>query len=532
MAWNIVSRRHRDIPLQHDWRTFLWADQAGYFVYLPAHFIYDWDARNMPADIDAGTGLGFKTDRNSGKILTKYPIGSAWMQSPFFLVAHAWVLVTGAEASGFSLPYIISVMIAGITWGCAGLFWLWGFLRRKVGEGIALLTTISFWLGGGIIYYQSENAGMSHIYAFALFALLLNFLDRHSFFRSRNAVFTGVLIGLIFLVRPTGLIGVGGILLWVLVDQRVSVSELLKKPLWMIFICVSAFLVLLPQMAYWRYAHGSWLSYAYGNESFSNWMHPEWVKFLFSTNNGLFPYGPVWFMVVLSLIWGSLKGNFSALLGLGLFIGITYLFSSWHIWFFGCGFGSRNFVEYSVLFALPFAQGLDVIWAHRGLWSKACLIAVLSLCCLVSLKLFHSYTKCFFGKDDWDWREYGYLLTRHVETFKNSAPIGISSGQEYVQLFRIQQKDKTMTYFREMKAELKWGKGQNSCDNLKLVLKSENGTDDPFYAEQVLCDEKGLKGDAYFGMWPQRSDSVSWVIYLWNPGGDELVLNDISLSFR
>lgn len=532
LAWKIVSNRHRDIPLQDDWRTFLWADQAGYFVYLPAHFIYDWNAQKIPYEFEAGTGYGFKLDTLNQKVRTKYPIGTALLQAPFFLVAHAYALIGTELPNGFSSPYIYAVQLAGITWGSIGLFCLFGFLRRRINQRLALLVVGSIWLGTGLLYYHSENAGMSHIYSFALFALLLNFLDRLDSFSYRKVIVLGLMMGMILMVRPTGAIGIAAMVLLLLPEKRQSWKQLFYSPKLLFTAAVSFLLICLPQLLYWKYSSGSFLNYSYGNESFSNWRNPELLKFWFSPNNGLFPYGPLWVGVLCAIFWGAWQGSYAARLGLGLFLFLSYLFSSWHVWFFGCGFGSRNFVEYTVLFAYPFAQGLESIWQKKGRWKLVLLLFFISLSCVVSLRLFQAYTKCFFGKDDWDWKEYSYLLLRHRQEFKVNHPIAIGSNTEFTELFRFSQSDFTSSYFREMKAEWQITKVSPSCENFQLVLKSEYGKDDPFYVQKDLCPERGNLSEAYFGMWPQRSKSVVWVLYVWNPDKKALVLNKLKAEFR
>jgi hypothetical protein len=532
LAWEITTSRHRDIPLQNDWRTFLWADQAGYFVYLPAHFIYDWDARKFPVELEAGTGYGFQLDTLHHKIRTKYPIGTALLQAPFFLIAHTYALIGTEQANGFSQPYIYAVQLAGITWGCIGLFSLFGFLRKRVKEGLALLVVGSIWLGSGLLYYHSDNVGMSHIYSFALFALLLNFLDQLDSFTYRKMMVLGLLVGMILLVRPTGALGIVSIILLLLPEKSRSWKQLFFSPKFLFMGGVSFLLICFPQLLYWKYSSGSFLNYSYGNESFSNWKNPELLKFWFSPNNGLFPNGPIWIGIMCTIFWGVWRGKYAARLGLGLFLFLSYLFSSWHIWFFGCGFGSRNFVEYTVLFAYPFAQGLESIWQKRGNWKRGLILLLLSLFCVVSLRLFQAYTKCFFGEGDWDWKEYSYLLLRNKQEFKVNHPVAIGANAEFTELFRFNQSDFTHSYFREMKAEWQLTKVSPTCENVQLVLKSEKGKDDPFYVQKNLCPERGNASEAYFGMWPQRSDSVIWVLYVWNPEKKILVLNELKAGFR
>jgi hypothetical protein len=82
----VSLNRHSRHP-RFDYHSQIYADKAGYQVYLPATFYYDWDASQMPAGIDSLVGSGFSIIDN--KVHTKYPVGVAVMQLPFFALAAA-----------------------------------------------------------------------------------------------------------------------------------------------------------------------------------------------------------------------------------------------------------------------------------------------------------------------------------------------------------------------------------------------------------------------------------------------------------
>src|SRR6478735_2990569 len=67
------------------YHSSLWADRSGYYVYLPAVFVYDLDVNQMPDSIEYRVGYGFW--RENGKIFTKYPIGVSYFEAPFYAYA-------------------------------------------------------------------------------------------------------------------------------------------------------------------------------------------------------------------------------------------------------------------------------------------------------------------------------------------------------------------------------------------------------------------------------------------------------------
>ena len=70
----LISNRHSKSGT-FNWMTPLWADQAGYYVYLPGLFIYDFDAKSFPKKIEEKTIQGYNktrpTDREPYDIFLK-----------------------------------------------------------------------------------------------------------------------------------------------------------------------------------------------------------------------------------------------------------------------------------------------------------------------------------------------------------------------------------------------------------------------------------------------------------------------------
>jgi len=71
-----------------NWQSEIWADMAGYYVYLPATFFYHFDASKTPPGIDEKTGYGFFLDRTHNKVVTGYFYGVSLLVSPFFFAGH------------------------------------------------------------------------------------------------------------------------------------------------------------------------------------------------------------------------------------------------------------------------------------------------------------------------------------------------------------------------------------------------------------------------------------------------------------
>ena len=88
---------------------------------------------------------------------------------------------------------------------------------------------------------------------------------------------------------------------------------------------------------------------------------------------------------------------------------ISYVFSCWWDWSFGCSFGGRNFVEYLALFSIPVA----FLFQKVSLLSKPKIVGFWIIVILfigVNMKLIYSYDECFEGARDWDWQSYIHLV--------------------------------------------------------------------------------------------------------------------------
>ncbi len=70
-----------------NYRCEIHADKAGYYVYLPALFLYDFNPNKFPKNIENTIGEGFafikKNSENDQKVIfTKYPCGVNYCSIP------------------------------------------------------------------------------------------------------------------------------------------------------------------------------------------------------------------------------------------------------------------------------------------------------------------------------------------------------------------------------------------------------------------------------------------------------------------
>ncbi|HTB31376.1 MAG TPA: hypothetical protein VK808_05075 [Bacteroidia bacterium] len=388
-----------------DYHSEIFSDKSGYYVYLPALFIYDFKADKLPPQIAVKTGKGFSIDSSKNKIFTKYTYGVALMQSPFFLVAHLLAKPLGYENNGFSLIYDRMIDFAGVFYAGLGFIFLFLFLTRYVSKKIAIITLTALFLGTNLFYYSIFETGMSHVYSFFLFSVFL-YLSEGMFKPGTpfitNLVF-GIIVGLIIIVRPINVIFFPVFFMF----NKPGLGNIkgLLKPC--IIIAFSACILVIPQLMYWRYLSGHLVMYSYTNEGFTNVLSPKILSVWFSTNNGLFLYSPLVLIMLSGLIYMRKFHNGWSLFLAFYFLFISYVISSWWCWNYGGSYGSRPFVEYYALLSLPFCYLMKYIMESKvRLYVLGFLIV---LCITWNLKLIFSFDGYWYG-GDWDWQAFGKFI--------------------------------------------------------------------------------------------------------------------------
>ncbi|MEM1000761.1 MAG: hypothetical protein AAGN35_27145, partial [Bacteroidota bacterium] len=313
----------------------LWSDGEGYYLYLPATFIY-----NSWQQFDGEDGLNMIAccAVNEEKIVqTRYTYGIALLEAPFFLGAHAyaslfqgpgtppppdytqkadnawaqsisdrrWTELRG-RATGWSHPYSTGVVIAGIFYLCLGLYCLKQTLKRWFSPEAVLPVIVVIFLGTNLYYYATQEPGMSHVYSFFLFAaflyLLPNFLAQGKW---TTTLLLGAVTGLVLLIRPTNLVLLlmfVGFEVYTWAELKARLQLLLRRWPALLGIGATTALFILPQLLYWKYAFGSWLTYSYGDEGFIYWNHPKLLQVWFSHQNGLFLYTPIMLLAVVGIV--------------------------------------------------------------------------------------------------------------------------------------------------------------------------------------------------------------------------------------
>jgi hypothetical protein len=393
----------------------IWGDKAGYYIYLPATFNYNFETAEFPDSIEQKTGNGFRLDYQNNKIITKYTYGVALLQMPFYLIADNLASLLNSDRNGFSIVYHKMIDLASIFYLFLGLIFLWKFHKFKYKNSLISLALLSVFLGSNLYYYSIDETGMSHIYSFSLFCAFLYLIRKTEYLKEQSLLSTslfGILCGLIIIIRPTNIIFLSSFLFLDSVNRGEVIRRIkrLVKPRTLITIVICLLVVLLPQFLYWKYAYGYAFHYSYGDEGF-RWTSPKILQIWFSPNNGLFLYSPFFMLIIISIGIMILRKVNNGFYLLGVFLIITYIFSSWWAYNFGCAFGARSYVEYLSLFSIPVAYIFEKVNTDSNKISKSVFWIIIVALIIFNLKMTYSYDGCFYGSGDWDWKEYFNLVT-------------------------------------------------------------------------------------------------------------------------
>ncbi|HEX8506196.1 MAG TPA: hypothetical protein VF630_12575, partial [Hymenobacter sp.] len=347
-------------------------DVFGYYLYLPATFIYH-DLAGLsfvPPIIDQyqltnrgnpahplGNYEVSRARTDPDRYVIKYTMGLAVLYAPFFGAAHVYTThFSQYSPDGYSPPYQVAAFLAGFVYALLGLLLLRRFLRYYFSEGLTAILLIVTYCGTNYLCYAVARGLYSHNFLFVLHSATL-LLAHHWVQRPRRryALGLGITIGLAVLVRPTEIIvGLVPLLLGVAsgADLLARVRLLWRHRGHLVLFALMVGLIWTPQLAYWHHMSGHWLYDSYPGETFNFW-HPRLKSGLYSFNNGWLTYTPVMLLAIMGIgvLWWRRRDLFwltGSYLALHLWISF-----SWWCWWYMDSFGSRAMVQTYPLLCLP-----------------------------------------------------------------------------------------------------------------------------------------------------------------------------------
>ena len=397
MIW-LAKRRHLLLVLilagfhMLVWERGLAGDGWGYFSTIES-MIEDHDLDLTNNRYAVTNGIGYQA--SIGKWVAQYPPGLALFDAPMYLLgklayARGWVhprIPEGKMRSAYkevnaqTLTRIMFVVLSHNLYALLAIVLIDLTLRRLgFSDGwSALVTALAFF--GSQLHFYAQN-GMSHAVSTcwsAAAAAALAGICVQPEGRVRRWYRLGLAVGAVTIIRYAGVFFSFPVGLVLLVLYRGSFRRLIGHGLVFSAGMLSVLWVL---PLYLKLQVGGYFASTYTPNWHFDPLNPPLWNMLFSPRHGFFWYHPFFLIVVGTLLWALVKGNYerparrlfagAALLGLAA-LGVLHGF--WYSWW-GDSYSQRYLTE-----AIPFlAPGIAIFLAHgRRAWRTAVALGLTAL---------------------------------------------------------------------------------------------------------------------------------------------------------
>ncbi len=401
-----------------DYKTgIIEADAKGYYAYLPAVFIYhDLNFRfyhNIERETYYNQNLYYQYLRvHNNKTINKYYAGTAVCLVPFFVAGHAITLMTELPADGYSYYYTLMVHLGALFYLLLALFGLRKLLRTYLqDEKIIAAVLIAIVLGTNLFYYVVTEFAMSHVYSFAAITWFSYYIRKYfTALKPEHLVYSALLLGLIALIRPVNLLLVLAVpFLAGSSEQLITGLKNMFAKKWLLFSALIGFIALISiQLIIYKLSTGNFIVYSYKQEGF-NFLKPEIINFLFSYRKGMFVYTPLLFLSLTGFIFLYRSNRYQAFTLLSFIIILVYVFSSWHMWFYGGSFSQRVMIEFYAFFAILLATAIQQI---KNITLKKIFLSLVILLIIVSQIQTYQYRRMQIHWSDMNKEKYWEVFMR------------------------------------------------------------------------------------------------------------------------
>jgi hypothetical protein len=374
---------------QQQWhnKSVIMADAYGYYAYLPALFIHDDLGLEHPEEFASEVWF---TEEEDGTRYIKFTCGMAIAYSPFFFIAHTFAEPLGAPADGYSYPYHFALAMGAIVYLIIALIFLSKFLLLYFKDSVVAITILLLFAATNAFQYYTVNMTLSHGYSLALISVFLycaaRWLSEPKF---KWAIWIGLSAGLFVLIRPIdvlflfalpllGIASVDGL------KERFRMFWKQKKHI--LLMLVGFFVMLLPQLLYFKFVSGSFFFFSYTGESFY-FGSPHLFDSLFSYRNGWLIYSPIMILSIVGLFFLQKQKTKFALFIIPVTLLYFYIIASWWCWWY-TGFGNRAFINLYPLLSIPLASFVHFVLTKKAYVKNLFKVVVLSA---VTLSVFQTY---------------------------------------------------------------------------------------------------------------------------------------------
>ncbi len=342
-------------------------DDAGYYAYLPATFIYDdldhmtfMDSMNVKYPM--APQLYMLHESPIGKRYIMYPSGVAVIEAPWFFIGHAWAKLSNYPADGYSPPYKISLAFGMLFYAFLGLVVIRKLVLLFFTENVTAMVLVIITLGTNFLLFASWFNTNAHVPNFLFLALAIYLSIK---WLAKPTVILSLMLGanlaLCTMIRPSDIL----IVCFPLLFGVVNINHFKQRIEWIItnyrhtlLLSLAGFAVGSIQLYYWHRISGKWIFFSYPGEWF-DFTQPHLMNVLFSYEKGWLLYSPVLIIPLVVLLRQFRRPQAYTYACLLVMLLGTYIISAWSNWWYGGGgFGHRAFIDLYPFLALPMAAGL------------------------------------------------------------------------------------------------------------------------------------------------------------------------------
>ncbi|MBL7955367.1 MAG: hypothetical protein JNJ91_10035 [Flavobacteriales bacterium] len=390
------------------WKETIRSDARGYYGYLQAVFIR--------GDLGQEPFNSTYVKYTPSGTLNKYYCGTSVLMAPWFGIGHAFAVNDpDSPKDGLSAYEQKAIGVGAWVYLLIGLLALRALFRAMgIRDAVIVWTLVALVLGTPLLQYAAMQPGWSHVYTFSAVAAFLLAIHRISTDASpRWMIGAGALLGLIVLIRPVNVLvvlavplvaanGLGALLRTIL-QQRTTLLAALA--------CIAVFAV---QPALWYVQTGNFYEYGYKGEGF-HWTRPEVIKVLIGFRRGLFLWTPLMLLPALAvpLLW--LLDRVKSITAALYWASITYVISSWWIWYYGGGFASRVYIDHYPVLVVPMVLVLHQWTGGRWLLVRIFFVGSIAL----NLAQLWQYHHGFLHPESMDSAKYRYSFLRFDEAHRD-----------------------------------------------------------------------------------------------------------------
>lgn len=373
-------------------------DNFGYYLYLPATFIYnDIKLQNTDRIIKLQKKYNLSTSFyqahkiQNGNSIIQYTSGIAIIYSPAFFVGHLWANLSSIyPTDGFSYPYQISILIESFLILFLGLFYLRKFSLLFFSERITTFTLIIIGFGTNFLQIASVNISSPHAILFTAYCIALFYTFKwHNNPRLKNIIIIASVTALMTLSRPNELLFAIIPIFWiggVFKSLKEKFIFLINNPSQVLAAIIPFLIFGAVQPLYWKYTTGEWIFDTYINEDFKL-LSPYLTEFLFSFKKGWLLYTPIMFFSLIGFIPFVRKNKKLAAPFLAFTLINIWILSSWDSWWYAGSFSQRSIVQSYPMFILPLGYFIQSIEKKLSLKTTFYPIIVL----LILFNLFQTF---------------------------------------------------------------------------------------------------------------------------------------------